>query len=91
MSNGGPSRAIPIHSAAISEEPLSPNAIGSDGRIAVSVAPPDSWFYEPGVLDPSTGVVTRIRVPQTADYFVVGWGAKGQIGGSFRSRASGEG
>jgi len=76
----GSVQAVPMRSAyGLSSEPLAPNAIASDGRIAVSIVSPNSWFYEPGVLDPTSGAITRIPVQQTADYFIVGWGAPGQI------------
>jgi tRNA A-37 threonylcarbamoyl transferase component Bud32 len=75
---GGPTVKVPVR-LAVSGEPLAPNAVGPDGRIALSLAAPDSWFYPPGVLDPATGVVTRIPVQQTADYFVVGWGGDGRL------------
>ncbi|HEY1207343.1 MAG: protein kinase [Bryobacteraceae bacterium] len=76
--NGGRAVDVPAR-VAVSGEPLAPNAVGPDGRIALSLAAPDSWFYPPGVLDPATGVVTRIPVQQTADYFVVGWGGDGRL------------
>ena len=75
---GGPHVRVPVR-LAVSGEPLAPNAVAPDGRIALSLAAPDSWFYPPGVLDPATGVVTRIPVQQMADYFVVGWGADGRL------------
>ncbi len=76
--NGGPPHELPFR-AAVSGEPLAPNAVAADGRIALSLSAPDSWFYPPGVLDPATGVVTRVPVQQMADYFVVGWGGGGQL------------
>ncbi|HXN50024.1 MAG TPA: protein kinase [Bryobacteraceae bacterium] len=75
---GGPTVKVPAR-IAVSGEPLAPNAVGPDGRIALSLAASDSWFYPPGVLDTSTGAVTRIPVLQTADYFVVGWGGDGRL------------
>ena len=75
---GGPTVKVPAR-IAVSGEPLAPNAVGPDGRIALSLAASDSWFYPPGVLDTATGAVTRIPVQQTADYFVVGWGGDGRL------------
>src|SRR6202142_2177680 len=75
---GGPTVKVPAR-IAVSGEPLAPNAVGPDGRIALSLAASDSWFYPPGVLDTSAGAVTRIPVLQTADYFVVGWGGDGRL------------
>jgi tRNA A-37 threonylcarbamoyl transferase component Bud32 len=78
--NDGSVQAVPMRSASgLSAEPLAPNAIASDGRIALSIISSDSWFYEPGVLDPASGKITRIPVQQTADYFIVGWGERGEI------------
>jgi hypothetical protein len=77
---GGQSQEVPVRSGyGISSEPLAPNAIASDGRIAISIVPSDSWFYGAGVLDPSSGIVKPIPVQLTADYFIVGWGGNGQI------------
>jgi hypothetical protein len=76
----GSVQALPMRSAySLSPEPLAPNAVASDGRIAVSIIPPDSWFYQAGVLDPASGKVTHIPVQQIADYFIVGWGKPGEI------------
>ena len=75
---GGPTVRVPAR-IPVSGEPLAPNAVGPDGRIALSLAASDSWFYPPGVLDTATGAVTRIPVQQTADYFVVGWGGDGRL------------
>jgi len=40
---------------------LAPNAVGTDGRVAVRVAPVDSWFWPLGIVDPATGRVTVAR------------------------------
>ncbi len=72
--------AIPVHSSwSLSAEPLAPNTVSSDGRIAGPIVDSNSWFYEAGVLDPASGKITRIPVPENADYFIVGWAGPNQL------------
>jgi hypothetical protein len=60
----------------ISDEHLSPNAVGKDGRIFASVLSPDSWFAHAGLIDPKTGRVQVIRI--NADVWG-GWGSDGKL------------
>jgi hypothetical protein len=57
---------------------LSANAIGRDGRIAVRVAPIDSWFWPAVIFDPATGRVQRIPGDQ-ADMPSPGWAQDGRL------------
>ncbi len=58
---GGPERPILLQgSLRLTTTPIAPGAVGPDGRIAVTVASNDSWFWGAGLLDPQTGVVTRV-------------------------------
>jgi hypothetical protein len=65
---GGAERPIPFQGPLrLAPAPLAPGAVGPDGRIAVTVAPADSWFWGAGLLDPATGSVERIPVAFEGD------------------------
>ena len=65
---GGPERPIPFAGPLrLAPAPLAPGAVGPDGRIAVTVAPSDSWFWSAGLLDPVTGKVEKIPVAFEGD------------------------
>jgi len=65
---GGAERPIPFQGPLrLAPAPLAPGAVGPDGRIAVTVAPSDSWFWSAGLLDPVTGTVERIPVAFEGD------------------------
>ena len=57
---------------------LAPNAIAADGRLAVMVISPASWFWPAGVLDPRSGKVTLGPLGAAFD-MIPGWSADGQI------------
>jgi hypothetical protein len=58
---GGPERPILVQgSLRLATTPIAPGAVGPDGRIAVTVASKDSWFWGAGLLDPATGAVTHV-------------------------------
>jgi hypothetical protein len=38
-----------------------PGALSADGRLLMLLAPPDTWFFVPGIIDTNTGHLTRIR------------------------------
>src|SRR5262249_29851536 len=42
--------------------PLSPSAVGTDGRIVHEVDSADSWFERPAILDPQTGRVEKVPI-----------------------------
>jgi hypothetical protein len=67
----GPHRLAPT--------PLSAGAVGPDGRIALTVAPSDSWFRSIGVLDPLTATLDRLIVPFDGDVQSPAWGRDGSI------------
>ncbi len=65
---GGPERSILFKGLLrLAPTPLSPGAVGSDGRIAITVATKDSWYWGTGLLDPATGAVTRVPVAFEGD------------------------
>jgi eukaryotic-like serine/threonine-protein kinase len=60
-------------------EVLSPNALRSDGRLLVPLAPRDSWFNPPAIVDTANGRVTRIPSDTVSDYHSMSWLPDGQI------------
>jgi serine/threonine protein kinase/WD40 repeat protein len=58
---------------------LSPNALRSDGRLLVPLAPWDLWFNPPGILDTANGRVTRIPSDNNSDYHSMAWLPDGQV------------
>jgi hypothetical protein len=57
--------------------PLTPNAIGPDGRILVSVAPLHSWYWPAAVIDQRTGKM-ELATDLQADMYS-GWDAEGRL------------
>jgi dipeptidyl aminopeptidase/acylaminoacyl peptidase len=58
---------------------LSPNAIGKDGRVLLTVASADSWFFGPALLDLQSGKVNRISLKFTGDVVAPEWLDDGRI------------
>jgi hypothetical protein len=78
--DGGLEHEIPIdNSPPLDSFPLSPGAVGPDGRLAVSLMPPDSWFNPPAILDPATGHFTRLPADPLRDYHYPAWTPDGQM------------
>jgi len=77
--NGGAEQEIPWASPLVLNASLSPAAVRADGRIAVTVLQPDSWWDELGVLDPATGKVDKLTVPYSGDAFLTAWTADGKL------------
>jgi hypothetical protein len=70
---GAKEQAIPYASPLLVNGSFSPAAIRADGRIAITVVRPDSWWDEPAILDPQTGQVEKLSVSYDGDIFSVGW------------------
>jgi len=60
-------------------DPISPNAIGKDGRVLLTVTAADSWFYAAAILDPRRGKVDRIPLNFTGDLTGTVWQSDGRI------------
>jgi sugar lactone lactonase YvrE len=57
---------------------LAPNAIGPDGRIALTVISPASWYWPTAILDPRTGKLEIL--PPGLDYDMYGgWDSQGRV------------
>ncbi len=59
--------------------PLSGTAVGPDGRIAVTVSSPDSWFRGAALLDPATASLERVPVLFDGDIPFSGWTREGAL------------
>ncbi|MEO8432851.1 MAG: protein kinase [Acidobacteriota bacterium] len=59
--------------------PLSGAAVGADGRIAVTVTSPDSWFRGVALLDPATASLERLPVGFDGDVQSPAWGRDGSL------------
>ena len=57
---------------------LSPNALHRDGRIVCLLAPPDSWFFLPGVSQASAKL-QPIPIDYQGDFHSMGWTPDGQV------------
>jgi hypothetical protein len=78
--SGGPGEAIPFQSTLrVAPVTLSPSAVAKDGRVALSVAMADAWFYGVGILDPRSGKLERIPVNFTGDLLAPGWQDDGRV------------
>jgi eukaryotic-like serine/threonine-protein kinase len=76
---GGAGERIPFNTDLLLNPTLSSAAIRGDGRIAITVLRPDSWWDEPGILDPATGKVERLNVPYSGDAMAPAWTADGRM------------
>src|ERR1051326_3502549 len=77
--NGGAEQEIPWSSPLVLNGSLVSSAVRPDGKIAVTVLQPNSWWDELGVLDPATGKVEKLDVPYPGDAFMTGWTADGKL------------
>ena len=77
--SGGAGQRIPFNTDLQLNASLSPAAIRGDGRIAITVLRPDSWWDETGILDPATGKVERLNVPYSGDSIAPAWTADGRM------------
>src|SRR5262245_26219917 len=70
---GGEEHTVPIRGVRLTPWPLAPNAVARDGRLAIRVTRPDTWFWPAGILDPKTGAVELLPDFATSDMIVPGW------------------
>ena len=76
--SGGAEQPIPIETnLPLAPVQLSPNAIGKDGRVLLSVATPD--YYGAGILDPHSGKLERVPLRFTGDLLAPGWLDDGRV------------
>ena len=78
--SGGAAQPIPIYSPLpLGDTLLSPNAVGRDGRVLLSLNTPDSWFFKAGILDPRSGKLAEIPLNFSGDLIAPGWLNDGRI------------
>lgn len=58
---------------------LGGNAMDRSGKLVVSIAPPDSWFWAVSVLDLKNGSVTPIPLNYTGDISSMAWARDGRV------------
>ena len=76
--DGGAEREI----ATDGSVPLAPvrrGVLRADGHLLVVLAPLDSWFWVPGILDTNTGRITRLPTDQVSHTRGLSWTPDGQI------------
>ena len=78
--SGGPERPIPLLGPLrLAATPVAPGAVGPDGRIAVTVASTDSWFWGVGLLDPVSGSISAVPVGFEGDVQFPSFGRDGTL------------
>jgi hypothetical protein len=81
--SGGEEEPIALQGALrLAPVEMGSNAIGKDGRVLVSLATPDNWFYGAGILDLRSGKLNRIPLSSTGDILGPGWQSDGRILGT---------
>ena len=78
--DGSPSREIvldgPFH---LTFDPFNSAELSRDGRLLAPLASLDDWFFVPGMIDLSTGRMTRIPTDSLGDVHGMGWAPDGQV------------
>jgi hypothetical protein len=79
---GGPEQDVHVQSdLTIGPLPLGANGLRRDGKLLIGVAPRDSWFFNPAMLDLASGKLTRVplKLNFTGDLLLSGWTNDGRI------------
>jgi tRNA A-37 threonylcarbamoyl transferase component Bud32/Tol biopolymer transport system component len=78
--DGGGEKEIPLNGPfhLTDEAVITSNGI-RNGKLAAPLASLDSWFYQPGVVDLATGLMTRIPFDFQGDFHFEGWTLDGHI------------
>jgi hypothetical protein len=77
---GGPEQPVAYQSSLrLAPRALAPGAVGPDGRVAVTVASKESWFWGPALLDRATGAVERVPVVFEGDVQAASWSRDGSL------------
>ena len=75
----GSQETIPLGGLRLSPWPLAANAVARDGRLAIRVISPESWFWPAAILDPRTGRSELLPEAASADMLMPGWDPEGRI------------
>ncbi len=76
--DGGAEVPIALHGLHHAPGGLMPNAIGRDGRIALEVVSPQSWFWPAAILDPAAGTIALTASGKGYDMWT-GWAFDGSL------------
>ena len=63
----------------ISDDPLSPAAVDSTGRILFEVDSPDSWYERVAMIDPARKTFSVVRTGFIGDIWLPAWATDGEI------------
>jgi eukaryotic-like serine/threonine-protein kinase len=78
--DGGAEKEIPLNGPFhLTDEPVITSGGIRNGKLAAPLASLDSWFYQPGVVDLSSGLMTRIPFDFPGDFHFEGWTPDGHI------------
>jgi eukaryotic-like serine/threonine-protein kinase len=78
--SGGPARPIQVRSDLLmAPYTLGAGALNKDGKLLVTVAPRDSWFFGVAILDLATGKLTRVPLNYPFDVVMAKWASDGRI------------
>ena len=75
---GGQNQPVPVQGDLQLSPNLASNAVGEDGRVAVSLMT-NSWFWQTAILDPRTGSLERVLQGYDADLYSPGWASQGEL------------
>jgi hypothetical protein len=70
---------VPAGPLRLAPTPVGARAIARDGRVLVTVASKDSWFWRAALLDPAAGTLAPIRVEFDGDIYLANWGRDGKV------------
>jgi hypothetical protein len=77
--DGGPPKEIQLQDGVAPTRHLGARGLSRDGRLLNGLALPNSWFYDPYVIDLKTGRVTKIAKEALGDYYAMNWTNDGQV------------
>ncbi len=78
--DGGAPREIPLNgSFHMTFDPLNSAELSGDGRLLAPLASLDDWYFVPGMIDLSTGHMTRIPTDSLGDVHGMAWAPDGQV------------
>jgi hypothetical protein len=76
---GGAPQELPLNGPFhLTFHPVNSAAISREGRLLVPLTSLDSWFFVPGMIDLTTGRMTRIAVDHFGDYHSMAWMPNGE-------------